>query len=222
MSAEFTLPGVEDRTIVIGATGTGKTTFGAWLLSKQNFGKRPWIALDFKGEQLWDMIGDPPMRPLKLGAMPKKQGFYRVSVLPSDDDELEDWLWKIWERGNIGLFCDEASLIPQKAAFKSILRQGRSLHIPVIACTQRPVGCDRELFTESQYASVFRLDDERDYKVVQGFTRGAQIDRPLPPFHSFWYDKKKSQLQVLKPVPDGSIIAARLKAEIPYSSFWGK
>lgn len=221
MVDKFVLPGAEDRTAIIGGTGTGKTTFGAWVLSKQHLKARPWVALDFKNEELWDMIGDPPMRPLKLGKLPGKNGLYRLSIRPNEDDALEDWLWRVWEHGNIGLFCDEASLIPQKAAFKAVLRQGRSKHIPVIACTQRPVDCDREIFTESQYVSVFRLDDKRDYKIVQGFTREAPIEKPLPPYHSYWYDKRRNALHILNPVPDGSTIAARIKAETPYSWFLG-
>lgn len=221
VSDKFVLPGAEDRTAIIGGTGTGKTTFGAWILSKQNMQARPWVALDFKGEELWDMVGDPPMRPLKLGKLPGKNGFYRLSIRPDQEDALEDWLWKVWEHGDIGLFCDESSLIPQKAAFKAVLRQGRSKRIPVIACTQRPVDCDREIFTESQYVSVFRLDDKRDYKIVQGFTRDAPIEKPLPPFHSYWYDKRQNMLKLLKPVPNSITLASRIKDQAPYSWWLG-
>ena len=218
----FQIPGPEDRTAVMGGTGTGKTTFGAWILSKQNLRARPWVALDYKDEILWDQVGDPPMRELKMGSLPGKNGLWRLRVRPDQDDALEDWLWKIWQKGDIGLFCDEASLIPQRSAFKAVLRQGRSKLIPVIACTQRPVGCEREIFTESQYASVFRLDDKRDYQIVKGFCREAQIEGNLPPYHSFWYDKRQAQLSILKPVPDGATIAARLKETVPYKwSLWG-
>lgn len=214
---EFTLPDASERTTVIGATGTGKTVFGAWLLSKQRFDKRAWICLDFKNEELFDMVGDPPMRTLKLGSMPKKTGLYRLHVRPGQEDELEDWLWKIWEKENVGLFCDEVSLVPQRNAFKAILRQGRSKRIPVIACTQRPVDCDREIFTESNYVSVFRLDDERDYKIIKGFTRGANIEAPLPVHWSYWYDKKKSSLMTLKPCAPPATIAKELKRVAPYT-----
>jgi len=107
--AQFVLPGASDRSIIIGGTGTGKTVAGAWLLSKQRFDKRPWIALDFKDEVLWDKVGDPPMRELRLGTVPKKLGLYRVIVNPGQEDELEQYLWDIWERGNVGLFCDDYS-----------------------------------------------------------------------------------------------------------------
>ena len=217
--AGFVFPGASDRTVVIGATGTGKTVFGAWLLSHQNFESRPWVALDFKNEEFWDMVGRPTMRPLRLGQMPGKTGLYRMPVNPGQEDALEAWLWKVWKRGNIGIFCDEVSLMPQRTAFKAILRQGRSLLIPVISCTQRPVDVDREVFTESQYKSIFRLDDERDYKIIQGFTRKAEIDKPLPSRFSYWYDGPRATLCIVRMVPNPSIIAANIKRVAPVA--WG-
>lgn len=221
----FRLPGAEDRTVVIGPTGSGKTILGAWLLSKQRFDKRPWVALDFKREILWKQVGDPPMRPLRFGAMPGKRGLYRMEVLPSEEDDLEEWMWKIWYKGNIGLFADEVSLVPQKKAFKAILRQGRSKRIPVIACTQRPVDCDREVFTESQYRSLFGIEDlHRDYAVIRGLFGDQDIRDKLPGLKrhwSLWYDAKQKSLTTLKPVPDPATIAAELRKNAPYSWFMG-
>jgi hypothetical protein len=220
-AARFRLPGGADRSIVIGMTGTGKTTFGAWVLSKQRFDLRPWVLMDFKNEELWDLIGDPPLRPLTLSSMPAKRGLYRLKVRPGQEDELEDWLWRVWHRENIGLFCDEVSLIPQREAFRAILRQGRSKRIPVIACTQRPVDCDREVFTESQFLSLFRLKDERDLKIVRGFTGNAPIDNALPELWSYWFDVPKNSLTTLKPVPPPDTIARSLRKAAPYSWFLG-
>ncbi len=217
----FRLPGAADRSVVIGATGTGKTTFGAWLLSRQRFDKRPWVCLDYKNEVLWDLVGRGAMRELRVGQMPGKLGLYRMRVDPGRDDDLEEWFWKVRRHGNIGLFCDEVSLIPQRAAFKAILRQGRSLRIPVISCTQRPVDCDREIFTEAGYKSIFRLEDVRDYQIIQGFTRKAPINEPLPPHWSYWYDSAKAKLLTLRPVPPPDSVAAELRAVVPSAALFG-
>jgi hypothetical protein len=228
LAAQFTLPTAEDRTVIMGQTGTGKSVLGGWVLSRQNFEKRPWVALDFKNEILWDKVGDPPMRPLRLGEMPGKTGFYRMHVRPDQDEELERWLWDIWHRAtrhkSCGLFVDEVSLIPKKAAFKAILRQGRSLHLPVIACTQRPVDCDREVFSEAQYRVCMGLEDARDYKTVQGLFGDRDIRdnvRTLKPHHSLWYDAKQKTLFNLKPCPPPATVASELKANVPYSWFAG-
>lgn len=228
MSGAFTLPGGADRTVVMGATGTGKTTFGAWLLSRQRFDLRPWVIVDYKGEILFDKIGDPPLRYLKMGRLPKKKGLYVLQPRPDEEEAMEDWLWEVWRRENIGIFCDEVSLLPHKSAFQAILRQGRSKLIPVIACTQRPVDVERELFTESQYMSIFRLQDERDYKVVKGFTGRAPIEVPITNGQgqvskrwSYWYDVAQHKLFTLRPVPPPDNIAAALRNTAPYTWFLG-
>ena len=232
------LAGAADRTVIIGPTGSGKTIWAAWLLSQQRFDKRHWVALDFKGEELWDKVGDPPMRPLRLGAMPGRRGLYRMEVNPGDEDVLEEWLWKVWRKGNIGLFADEASLIPQKRAFKAILRQGRTKRIPVIACTQRPVDCDREIFSESQYRVLFGIEDmTRDYPVIRGLFGDGDVKEMLrrrdkiaaaseknPDMRQRWtlyYDARQKSLTILKPVPPPDSIALGLKAVAPYSFFLG-
>lgn len=221
MSEDFVIPGAEDRTVVMGQTGSGKTIFGAWLLSLQNMEKRPWVAMDFKEEELWDRVGSPPMRPLRLNQMPGKRGLYRLPVYPGQEEQLEDWLWKVWRRGNIGLFCDEVTLIPKWNAFKAVLRQGRSRLIPVIACTQRPFDCPREVFTESRVKVIFQLDDEEDYKRVKQFTGRSNIDKPLPRHCAYWYDSQRRALLTLKPAPAPATIARDIKMAAPTSWAWG-
>src|SRR5579862_8316594 len=136
----FRIPGGDARTTVIGATGSGKTTCAAWLLSKQRLDLRPWVILDFKREPLFDAVGIPPIIETSLSAKPpKKPGLYVICPRPGEEDALEAWLWRVWEAENVGLFVDEASLIPERDAFRAILQQGRSKRLPVIACTQRPV-----------------------------------------------------------------------------------
>jgi hypothetical protein len=117
--------------------------------------------------------------------MPRKPGLYRMRVDPQDEDNLEQWLWDVWKRGNIGLFIDEVALVPQKHAFKAILRQGRSKLIPVIACTQRPVGCDREVSggqTRHPSRSDLKTNDAAQKlldKVIQEFNRTVAITTNL-------------------------------------------
>ncbi len=221
--AKFVLPGGADRTCVLGMTGTGKTVFGAWLLSMQRFSERPWVCLDFKREVLWDKVGEPPFKVIGFNTVPKKPGLYRLDVLPvRDDDALEDWLWRVWERGNIGLFADEFSLVPQRGAMKACLRQGRSKRIPIIACTQRPVDCDREVFSESNYIAAFAIEDDRDIKTVKGFMRNTPIETPLAPHNCYWYDRGARHLFHLTPCPPPDKVAETLRNVAPYSySFFG-
>ncbi|HEY1410803.1 MAG TPA: hypothetical protein VGF36_01620 [Rhodopila sp.] len=214
----FHFPGGDARTTIIGATGTGKSTCGTWLLGHQRFDKRPWVVLDFKQERLFDLVGFPPIQQISLTAKPpKKSGnLYLVSPRPGQDDLLETWLWRVWEKGNIGLYVDEAALMPDRDAWRAILQQGRSKRIPVIACSQRPVDVKRALFSEASYFCVYRLQDQRDYKTVQGFAPAAMA-LPLPAHHWRWYDVQHNQLLNMAPVPRPVIVADELRARLPVS-----
>jgi hypothetical protein len=214
----FRFPGGDSRTTVIGATGTGKTTCGAWLLSHQRLDLRPWILVDFKREGLFDAVGFPPIRELSLrDRPPSKPGLYLISPRPDEDDALDAWLWKVWERENTGLFIDEASLMPDKDAFRAILQQGRSKRLPVIACTQRPVDVKRGLFSEASYFAVYRLQDKRDAKIIEGFVP-ADLGQPLPGPHAWrWYDVAANELISMRPVPPPDEIADGLRDAAPHA-----
>lgn len=217
--AAFRFPGGDARTLAIGATGTGKSTCGVWLLAHQRFDRRPWCIVDFKHEALFDTIGIPPIQQIGFGTIPRKPGLYLISPRPDQDDQLEAWLWKIWQRENIGLFVDEATLMPDQSAFRAILQQGRSKRIPVIACTQRPVSVVRGLFSEASFFCVYRMADKRDYKTVEGFIP-ADLSLPLPAYHWHWYDVQRNTLLHMGPVPKPRTVADLARERIPYRQTW--
>lgn len=219
---KFRLPRIDERLTILGTTGSGKTTLASWVLSLAPFDRMPYIAVDYKGD---DLLGQLNVEELKLSdRIPNRPGLYIVHPLPSDDDVMEEWLWKVWAKGNTGLFIDEAYLLPDKKALKNILAQGRSLRIPVIAASQRPARVQRSLFTEASHISVFRLLDERDKKTVSEFTPPGMIDNRLPRYNSYWYnvsdhdDNDEQPWHVLSPVPRAQelieTINARLTPEI--------
>lgn len=188
------------------------------MLSHARLDKRPWIAVDFKRERIFDQVGFPPIQALALtDKLPKKPGLYLVSPRPGQDELLEKFLWRIWEKENTGLYVDEASLMPERSdAFRAILQQGRSKRIAVIGCTQRPVHVARALFSEADFYCVYRMVDRRDYKVVEGFVPG-ELSVPLPWHHWFWYDRTRHQLLAMSPVPPPDHVAAELNQKIPYT-----
>ena len=210
----FRWPGGDARTSIIGATGSGKSNCGVWMLAHQRFDKRPWVAIDFKREGLFDAIGFPPIAEIGLRTIPRKPGLYLVTPHPNQDDELEDWLGRVWQRENIGLYVDEASLMPDGANFRAVLQQGRSKRIPVIACTQRPVSVARAVFSEASFFCVYRLADKRDYSVVQGFVP-ADLSLPMPPWHWHWYDVQRNVLLHMGPVPKPAATAQLARERIP-------
>jgi hypothetical protein len=198
----FKLPNDTQRTTVIGKTGSGKTQSAAWILSQKDFAKKPWYTLDFKGDELLNAIQGIQHKTI-TDKLPKKGGglFIMHPVPGRDDEEVEQFLWRVWERGNVGLFLDEATLLGKNSnAFKAILMQGRSKRIPVIMCTQRPTDIPRACFTESEFIYLMQLSDERDKKTVREFVP-FNINKPLPQYHGYYYDGVQNEMYVMKPVP---------------------
>lgn len=220
MAHGFRLPGGDSRTTVIGATGSGKTTCGLWLLSRQRFDRRPWLIIDFKSEPVFDAVGFPPIEEWSLSSRPPRQkGLYLVSPLPNQDEQLEAFLWRVFERGNLGLYIDEAALMPAGGAFQALLQQGRSKRVPVISCTQRPVSVARPVFSEASYYCVYRLADKRDYKTVEGFVPD-DLSLPLRPYHWRWYDVAHNTLLTMAPVPPPGQAADELRQAVPVATSW--
>ena len=189
-------------------------------MAHQRLEKRAWVIIDFKREIIFDMVGIPPIKEIDMaGRIPKKPGLYLVCPRPDQDDLLETFLWKIWERENTGVFVDEATFLPQRAAFKAIMQTGRSKRIPVIACSQRPVDVPRQLFSEANFFCIYRMADQRDYKTVQGFVP-ADLSRPLPDHHWRWYDVARNNLLHMRPVPPPRTVAGELAMAMPAQTSW--
>lgn len=203
------LPNDSQRLVIVGRTGSGKTRAGMWHLSKRNF-NNPWIILDYKRD---DLIAQSPAIEIRAqDRLPKHGGLYVVRPNPTDEDEfiVEDMMMRMWKRGDIGLYCDEGFMVPNIKALNMILTQGRSLHVPVITLSQRPVWLSRFVFSEADFFQLFDLNDERDRKAVGSFMPKDAQQR-LPEFHSWYYDVGKNNIAPWSPVPSDDEILAGFK-----------
>jgi hypothetical protein len=220
---QFRLPNSSQRLTIIGRTGSGKSMMGAWVLATSaDIDKRPWLVIDYKYEGLFR---DPFVKHLfkeimPTAAAPKKPGLYIVHPRPDEGAEIEDLLWRVWERGRTGVFVDEGYMLPDKAAFQALLTQGRSKHIPMIICSQRPVAMSRFAFSEADYFSVFKITDDRDWKTVSAFAP-IPSNTTLAEFNSWWYDVAQDKTWRLKPVPHRNIILNSLSARAPRRLLFG-
>lgn len=217
----LTLPTDSERSVVLGKTGTGKTVAAAWQLSLRSFDKMPWIIIDTKGDRLLNKIGAKEHR---VGApAPTRPGLYIVHPRPDELSAVNELLWEVYYRrvafmkrqgkrlNNVstgaraevgtGFLFDEGFYITGSDAFRAILTRGRSLDIPTITCSQRPVWMDRFVFSEADHVQLFWLNDARDRKTVQSFMPN-DVSLRLPLYHSTWYDVKADRVIRLAPVPD--------------------
>lgn len=190
-------PTDQQRTVVLGRTGSGKSQFACALLSTRNFDEMPWLIIDYKGEDLLrdtlkavngsekSRAGDIIKHITPYDNPPTKPGLYYMKLRPIlDNPALEEFLWKVHGEkrgaigkkyvGNMGLFVDEGYCLPaplKGGAFDVILTQGRSLHIPVIVLYQRPVWMSRFAVAQADFFAVFEQNDTRDLKITSAFVK---------------------------------------------------
>lgn len=211
--AALRAPNDTHRTMIIGTTGSGKTQAAAHLLSGRSFHRMPWIIIDFKRERLFEAI-----RGLEeIGIddkIPKHKGLYIVRPMPEvDRARVDALLLRAHAKENVGFYIDEGLQIATSkrpsAAYTTLLTQGRSMHIPLITLSQRPVELPRFAFSESEFVMCFQLNDNRDIKTVQEFAK-IPLEEDLPGHYwAWWWDNTQKARWKMPPVPSKDTILER-------------
>lgn len=206
-------PGDTDRLTIVGATGSGKTQAGMYHLSRRDLNSKVWIVYDFKRDDLINEVGDAQHMDL-TSPLPERPGLYVVHPRPGNEDLVDEHMFRIWEREDIGVYVDEGYMIGNKSpGFRALLTQGRSKRIPMIVLSQRPVYMDRFVFSESQFFQIFRLQHDDDVSSAQKFIP-YDLSKRLPRYHSYYYDVVSDKLVVLSPVPDRDAILDTFRTKL--------
>lgn len=212
---EFRLPDISERAMVFGRTGSGKTVFMTWLLSRASITEIPWIVIDHKQDAY--LAGLPRIKEIDIGELPRHPGLYLVKANYRHDTRVDELLSAVLAKGNIGVFTDEASSIPQReprfVGLKSLFAAGRSKRTPVLFGTQRPSWINKSVLSESDFFAGFYLQNEDDMARARKFV-GARFDERLPSYHAHWYDVKQDAYFRLLPVDEADtmqVLDERLK-----------
>lgn len=224
MNQKPRLPGPKDRIAVIGSTGSGKTVAALWQLSRMDLISRPWIVFDFKDDENIARIEKAQHVDLTFRPDADAKGIFVVHPMRTEDDEVNAMFDDLLRRGNVGVYVDEPDM-NRATGFEDMLRKGRSHFCPVIALTQRPVDCNRYMFTEASFYQVFDLADKRDWVVVNQFIprkkmieAGVKVDSEgvvdLKKYHSIYYDRELKKVTPFAPVPSVDNIMAAIDAQL--------
>jgi hypothetical protein len=220
----FRVPNNTERTMIFGDTGSGKTQFGAWLLSRQDLKHHVWVITDYKGDDLLNSL--ERTRDIDYGEVPKKPGLYILHARPDEDEQMEAWLWKVWDQEYTGLFIDEGAMIPNargKGAMATLQIQGRSKRTPIITLSQRSVDISRYTVSQSSHIVLLFQNDDRELDVVRSMTpddfptwlpREFSATGRLPDYYARWYTVRTRQRYVLRPVPSADKIRSAIDAQL--------
>ncbi len=205
------LPKGDNRTVIVGSTGSGKTQFAMWLLSLRAGLTIPVFIFDYKGDVLIERLEDEGVATeINVhGAPPKKAGIYIIRPIPElHDKAVEQFLWALWERGRCLIYIDEGYMFdPRNPALNACLTQGRSKRIEMIILSQRPRFMSKFVFSEASFYALFNLThiDDRKYAATWAGKRELTI---LPKYNCLWYDIENQDEATFAPVPDADAIIA--------------
>jgi hypothetical protein len=181
-------PKPDQRLILVGATGTGKTTLARQLLkpfpsiividSKCTYGGK-------EGEPGYEMVSTPTaLKRLRASVdyIQYRPDETHQTVL--DYDEVYKWCYR---RQNLMVYTDEAFLVHHGSYAPDWLRAcvtcGRELGIGMITGTQRPRGIDLRLMTEAEIFIAFDLRHKDDRRRMAEM--GGDEFMVRPPQHAF-------------------------------------
>lgn len=203
-------PNDTEHYISLGRNGTGKTTAALYLLSLESWDRKPWLIVDSKGDRDIGVIGKMDgVRVLKYpDTNLAKNGLHIIRPRPDQLEWADACFWKIYQRNNVGVFVDEVFSMDKSDALDTLLMQGRSKHIPLRICSQRPAWMSRYCLSEPSFFQVFALNDRKDRQRIQEILPREQIDldQRLPEYHSWWYEVKTDRAFHFSPVPPSSTI----------------
>lgn len=194
-----------DRVVLIGKTGSGKTTLVKYLLPRIN----RVIAID-------------PKHTLKMEGfksswrIPRFSNRFQIIVRPkrNDDEKLYDLILAANKARNVTLYVDElatlADVFPESTALLAdIARTGREKRVALWTATQRPRNIPRVFLTETEIFFVFRLRSGDDRMYVKGYAGDEVIDQI--PSRQFWYIKDEDESPSLLTLDLGSNKIMKIK-----------
>lgn len=182
--------GNAEHIFVAGKTGSGKT-----VLVERMLRYYPYVVVaDFKGRLRWP--GYERCRTLDaLGAAKGTHLIYAPVWEEFRDPEATESFYEwIFRRGNCIVCTDEARMIAERGRipefYHASLIQGRELGIGVWSLSQRPMGLEQAILSESDRFYIFHLSLGQDRGKFEEMVEHRLPN--LPPDHSFLYVEKAS------------------------------
>lgn len=203
MTIKDLIPKPQERMLVVGATGTGKTTLSKCLLTAIGRAnpKQAILVIDPK------CTYDPEDREYKMVRSPSALNWWirrhrRIHYRPhpmaqtvSDYDEVYRWAYN---RHDILVYTDETYLTMHHTTSpdwqRAIVTCGRELGVGAIFATQRPSGIDLRVYTESEHKVCFYLAHRDDRRRMSQEMGEEVMTDPIVASgreHAFWYWNSK-------------------------------
>lgn len=185
--------GRNDRGVLIGKTGCGKTTLARFLIEDW---KKPYsITWNPKGSDRvyeWDHKHVTTLSEL-YDTDDNRIVYTPHPTLAEDEDNQYQFFYWIYERKYTRLYIDEATAIAYNGQkppryLTAVLNRGRERGISSLTATQRPSGVPMNVLSESEHYYVFKTllpQDKQRIELITGISVEDQEDLEDFEFYHF-------------------------------------
>ena len=205
MTARLPRVGHGERALVLGRTGSGKTTGALWLLSRA---PGRWLVINSKADTALEMTGAAVAYDAKrILAVPDDVRVMVATPRTFDPDELDSTLLHLCESGQpLSILIDELLYFHNASGragpgLMGLLTRGRSRGQSFIGCSQRPAAISQFCYSECDYFAIYKLTLPQDWAKLIAITGKPGLRKRRDPYFWGWYDVRQDRLQEYGPVP---------------------
>jgi len=208
-SLDFNFIAYEEKIVIVGASGSGKTYLANQIMKSLN-GISVWVYdPNYQFHSARAMVFHDLDELLKVYDSAKR-GHYILQPSDGTEHTFRRFNAEAFKRGNLTLIEDEIHnhLSKQKVLkeFNQVILSGRPRGISVISISSRPASCPNHILSNVKHVFAFKLNLESDIKFLEGYLgedvwilmpkdkRHKLKDEAELPEHTFFYrDMDKSE-----------------------------
>lgn len=194
--------GRNDRGVVIGKTGCGKTTLAKFLI--EDYTKPYSVTWNPKGS---DNVYEWRQKHVKTLAQlyDESEEYNRLVYTPhptvaEEFNNQNEFFYWIYERGRTRLYIDEATAIVYSANkvprfLLAVLNRGRERRISTLTATQRPSGVPMNILSESEHYYIFKTLLPQDKVRIEQITGiSVEMQEELDDYQFYYFNVSRGLL----------------------------
>lgn len=181
--------GPADRVLVLGQTGSGKST----LVRALFYGHRALVVVDPKHEELLprSITVYTPADFRRVYPQRSTRVVFRPNPEDPRSDDVDEIIRRVLAYGRTRVVFHEmvgyAGANRVVPAVARLWKTGRTLLAPAVACSQRPIGLHNDVIAESEHVFAFDLALEGDRRKVAGIGGDGFLERPADKYGFLYY-----------------------------------